>query len=1248
MSEHLLFIFTIISNDNILMIKLELQADIYSEVLQPRGIFGRGYKTHGTMGNFLSFASSNKLRFHLFNSVYKQEVIFASLSEVRILFLATHQQLWTKLRVVPMSERSGYVTPPGYPFTPAPANMRASLTLHVPRHQSIMLSFLPQLNLHPQHKPYPLARVTVSNSHLNKMVSSTEEKVQFNPAELYDSCVNIQFTTIQVQESFKIYYSFHPWHARPYKSNSGMFNCSVPYYASFKDHLHCNLKQECEGREDEGGHCPFSSPACDGDMAVAGTKCFSLHVTQKKISWLQAEGLCEDRSGQLAILRSQKEVDVLLNMLRIANRVRHTYVGLFMDTEVPRLYRKTWRWVDNTVAYSAPKIKMNSDRQMGCHSFLVDGFVLRAEFIHEALTHSYTCEHKLANHSFVHTNPQEAIPNAIKADHINLTQEKLQPKLHSPLTVCPGGYVTHDFLKCDLQAACLVKQFELHCPLDSTAAEGPGLRTEQVRMFVCDNLIHTLPYTLVCNFSPDCLDGSDETFCQHGHTTCDQSQHQCASGQCIALTESRVTVMCDRVSDCYDGSDEAACSYFRSEFKSFAVNSAARIDFDQYYSVTSTELDKPYICPGTHFSCIGQIMYCLPVYVLCNGYYDCPQKEDEVGCENYTCPGFYRCRGTSACVHVSQLCDGVAQCEGRDDEMLCEFLCPHHCQCQGWAFVCRQSFPAHSFPQLRYLDAGHSLMTLGDLVNNSYLVWLSLHSCQLQELSNSSLGNLQTLDVSNNLIQSVEVESFQYLPNLKEIRLSNNPLLTVIPKYFTQMQTFLHKIDLSQTRLAEFDCGIFSGFTAITDFNFSHCGTVRVSRKMFTCFTYLNQLDVRGTKLVQENFSLVGQLQHIEAVFSDDYRHCCPTALPTGQHKVFCLAPVSGLSSCSHLVRLQLHRTCLWVMATLSLTGNACCLVFRYLQGHDLKGAFVEIFMFNLGLASLMMGTFLSIVIAADLHFGGNFLPHEKDWVVSLGCRTASFLALVSSDASRFIVFLLSMDRLVAVAFSSRRFRVKSVSLTCLVSLFIAVLMNLPFLVSVEDRSCMTNLCLPVPTLESDPHSRAYFWGVVVTLNTVLTLITCISQSLVYHQVRSKYVIATSSQISRDMALAQRVMTLVVTDVVWRIGITIIGLLAYVISDGMLEAILVLGVPLKPVLNPLLYTSGLLAEKRKRKAECRLLKLVQRKVRSQAVKPPQVKSDPSKLLSLASQEDVFRHVRHCLQTRILHTTDVQALLARYD
>ena len=1217
---------------------------VHSQVPKPKGIEGYGYRT---MGNFLTFARSNKLQFHLFRSFYHQEDIFQGSSDLRILFLAAQEELWTKLRVVPTSVDTGYVTPPGYPFTPAPANMNASLIVHLPRHHYIMMSFLQLMDLHPLSVPYISAKITLSSIPTNRKALWTAAEVQNIPAELYNSTISIHFKTRHASNSFKIRFSFHPLHAWPRKSLSGMFNCSVPFYTSFKDHLNCNLKQECEEREDEGGHCPFSSPACDGDMAVADIKCFSLHVTHTKISWREAKGQCEDKLGKLAILRSQEEVDVFLNMLRFANRVRKTYVGLFMDLEVSNLYCKTWRWVDNTIAYSAPKVKMGYNRQMACHSFPGEGFILHATATETASIFSYTCEYMLVNQSFVRSSPQKARNDSINGDFTDLTHGELKRKSRRSFAMCPGGYLTHDFLKCDLKAACLVNQFELHCPLESTATGESGKNQQHVRMFVCDNLIHMLPYTLVCNFDSDCLDGSDETFCQHQHVMCNQSHHQCASGQCIALREARVTVKCDRVIDCYDGSDEATCSYFHFDYEPLVTHSSVQIDFDQDYALTSTVLDRPDICPDTHFNCLGQLKYCLPVYVRCNGYYDCQLQEDESGCENYTCPGFYRCREASSCVHVTQLCDGVAQCEGRDDEMLCDFLCPHHCQCQGWAFVCQQSFSAHSFPQLRYLNADYSLMTLDDFANNQYLVWLSLRHCQLQQLCNCSLGNLQILDAGNNLIQSVTVDFIQYLTNLKEIHLSDNPIVKITVEDVTLRHTFLKKIDLSQTSLTEFDCELFSGFPAIRDFNFSHCGTVKISKNVFACFTYLNQLDVRGTKIVQDYFSLTERLQYIETVFSDDYRHCCPVAMPVVQRKAMCLAPFSGFSSCSYLLRLQLHRTCLWVLAALSCLGNACCLGVKHLIPQSINSISVEIFIFNLVLASIIMNIYLCLVIVADLRFHGDFLIHERDWIESLDCRVAAFLALMSSQASCLTVFLVSVDRHMAICFNSWRFHKKSAWVACLFLLLVAALLYLPFLVSFDYRSSMTNLCIPVPTRKSEPNGRAYFWGMVLVLNATFTLITCISQSLVYHKVRLNYIIATSSQISHDMILAKRVMTLVVTDVIWRVGITVIGLLAYFISVDVLEAIFVLGLPLKPVLNPLLYASGLLAEKRKMKAESRLLMLVQRKVKSQAVLQPQTKSDSSKLRLLSSQEGVFKNVRHCLQSGILSIADVKGVLAQY-
>nr|KAG5702061.1 hypothetical protein BaRGS_032310 [Batillaria attramentaria] len=48
--------------------------------------------------------------------------------------------------------------------------------------------------------------------------------------------------------------------------------------------------------------------------------------------------------------------------------------------------------------------------------------------------------------------------------------------------------------------------------------------------------------------------------------------------------------------------------------------------------------------------------------------------------------------------------------EQMDDELLCDLTCPEGCRCQGLAFVCNQSFPASSYPDLRYLDASASMV----------------------------------------------------------------------------------------------------------------------------------------------------------------------------------------------------------------------------------------------------------------------------------------------------------------------------------------------------------------------------------------------------------------------------------------------------------------------------------------------------------------------------------------------------------
>lgn len=112
------------------------------------------------------------------------------------------------------------------------------------------------------------------------------------------------------------------------------------------------------------------------------------------------------------------------------------------------------------------------------------------------------------------------------------------------------------------------------------------------------------------------------------------------------------------------------------------------------------------VCPEFDFTCPEERSFCFPVFLRCNGVRDCLGHEDEVGCDSYACPGFYRCRDSKICVHLIHLCGGFPHCLQRDDELLCDHICPANCTCYGNSFLCRSSdIPLNEFPDLRSLDA---------------------------------------------------------------------------------------------------------------------------------------------------------------------------------------------------------------------------------------------------------------------------------------------------------------------------------------------------------------------------------------------------------------------------------------------------------------------------------------------------------------------------------------------------------------
>ena len=149
------------------------------------------------------------------------------------------------------------------------------------------------------------------------------------------------------------------------------------------------------------------------------------------------------------------------------------------------------------------------------------------------------------------------------------------------------------------------------------------------------------------------------------------------------------------------------------------------------------------------------------MYLLCNDVIDCVEGEDEAGCEDYTCPGFYRCWRSRVCVHVDHVCDGIRQCPEQDDELLCDFECPHQCHCQGLAFVCSSSFTPFNYPSLRFLNGSFSNTTLAGLSTNIFLIHVILSHCDIQVVDMiPELPNLRIFDVSNNHIKYLSKDVF--------------------------------------------------------------------------------------------------------------------------------------------------------------------------------------------------------------------------------------------------------------------------------------------------------------------------------------------------------------------------------------------------------------------------------------------------------------------------------------------------------
>ena len=600
------------------------------------------------------------------------------------------------------------------------------------------------------------------------------------------------------------------------------------------------------------------------------------------------------------------------------------------------------------------------------------------------------------------------------------------------------------------------------------------------------------------------------------------------------------------------------------------------------------------LCPESHFECPGT-RHCLPIYVRCNGVYDCPGRQDEAACDSYTCPGFYRCRGSKICLHPDHVCDGSNHCPQQDDEWFCAHSCPADCSCQGLSFTCRRVFPVERYSDVRFLQAGSSGLTPARLFNNTMLIYLSLEQCDLTSLDLPTLPNLNIMDVSYNDIQVVTLEHLDKVRNLKTLLLTGNPLASFFTSATPSSSTFLklRTIDLSMVKIPYLKTTVFAPFPGLTTLNLSGSATQRVSGGGFQN-AELRELDMRGCDMDEFPQNMLKNLSSLNALYADNYKLCCPQSLPGGFNAKDCHAPSSVIASCDNLLGSNLHRIMVSFLAAATLLGNWTHGVMALWRGTN-KGS-SNVLMSHLCLSKSVMGAYLAAIGIANQLYSGAYLWKDRAWRSSPWCSACGFLFLLSSQVSVFLVAGMTLERCVALAGASRaaHWERKLTRLIALLSWVAGVsLAAVPAAAGWKDFS-RTSLCIPLPLPQDRTAGHRYAFGVLVVLNAALMLLAAAGQVYVHVTVRSNVLaFLVDDQRARDLTAARRVISVAVTDVCCWCLVALWALLtargAFVPGDvGFTTAVWF--VLISAALAPYIHRLSVVMERRRQTQKQRLLK----------------------------------------------------------
>ncbi|XP_072017042.1 G-protein coupled receptor GRL101-like [Amphiura filiformis] len=360
-------------------------------------------------------------------------------------------------------------------------------------------------------------------------------------------------------------------------------------------------------------------------------------------------------------------------------------------------------------------------------------------------------------------------------------------------------------------------------------------------------------------------------------------------------------------------------------------------------------------------------------------------------------------------------------------------------------------------------------------------------------------------------------------------------------------------------------------------------------------------------------------LQNLKKLYVDDHFLCCHF---DSLEDCVILEQQPPLFMCGSLMQNDVLRVFMWVLGISAVIGNVFVVAVRVREKTTSPTHAKQSFLIcNLAVSDCQMGIYMLILASVDLYYGDEYFIYSDQWRSSKLCKLASFLSLLSSEASVFFITLISIDRFICIVFPFGKFKFHRISTKVAAGIIwvIAFVFGLAPTLQAGPESDfydLSDVCIGLPLITrpssysiqssniGGPDSGrsfdipvperfkpAWYYSIAIFLgiNLVcfLAIFVCYVVMFIKVKISSKRVKKNQSQ-RDDIKIAMRMAAIVGTDFICWMPVIIMGILsqtgAVIIPLQMYTWSVVLILPINSSLNPYLYTiASLIADMRKNK-----------------------------------------------------------------